>query len=563
MFKSHKLFVYSLLALTILQIFFTGSGDAEIKPPLTSLNCNQFTFDATGSTDPDNEKVIYSWDFGDGNTAAGMVVQHIYQQSGDYFVNLTITDNSGLECAQDSISQHVAVNIPPYIEFTAPSRVCVNEPFDIDASKSRDDDGKPLSYSWNFGDGTTAVINENKISKTYTGAGTYEIRLTVDDNLNTNCNTATDTRWVYVNEPPQADAGKDHVYQCVSREDDLTVVFDASNTVDLNSDDLTFIWDMGDTRTKKGAKVTHTFPGTGMYDVKLMVDDQSNLNCSTGVDFVTVRLSKAPKADAGKDVTGCTGEEIVFDGSQSFSETKGTLKAVWNFGDGHFQEGLKTKYTYESPGQYKAALTVTDQINDMCPPSSSTKNVVINASPQVSIVSERTGCVNEEFQFNASGAIDPDGDPLEYYWTFGDGETHQGGPVVKHQYKRGGEYRVTVIVDDGQKSACSTATAEARVSINTPPVADTGPNLSCCVDKETEFNAMASSDPDNDPLLYQWDLGDGTTMQGAKVYHTYTKSGSYNVVLTVDDRTQTQCSKSSARFVAEVNTKPVATFKVR
>lgn len=563
MFKSHKLLVYSLLAVTTLQVFFISRCEAEIKAPITSPNCNQFTFDATGSADPDNEKITYAWDFGDGKTAEGPVVQHLYENSGDYFVNLTITDNSGMECSTDSVSQQVVVNIPPYVEFTAPSRVCVDESFEIDASKSRDDEGKPLGYSWNFGDGTNAEITDDRISKTYTSGGTYEIALTVDDNLNTICNTATDTRWVYVNEPPRADAGKKQIFQCVTKEEDLTVSFDASNTIDINSDELIFTWDMGDGRTKQGLKVDHTFPGTGLYEVKLLVDDQSNLNCSTGIDFVSVRLSKSPQAVAGEDIVGCTGDEIEFDGSQSYSETKGTLKAVWNFGDGRSSEGLKVKYTYSSAGQYQAVLTVSDHINTMCPASNSTRNVTINASPQVSIVSERIGCVGEELQFNASSGMDPDGNKLEYYWTFGDGESQQGGAVVKHHYKRGGEYRVTVIVDDGQKSACSTATAETWVNINTPPVADAGANLTCCVDQQTEFNATASSDPDNDPLFYQWDLGDGTTLEGAKVYHTYSKSGSYNVVLTVDDHKQTQCSKSTARFVAEVNAKPVATFNVR
>lgn len=53
-------------------------------------------FDATESFDPDGEIVSYHWDFGDGDTAEGMNVEHIFpQQQTEYLVTLTVTDESG------------------------------------------------------------------------------------------------------------------------------------------------------------------------------------------------------------------------------------------------------------------------------------------------------------------------------------------------------------------------------------------------------------------------------------------------------------------------------------
>jgi len=37
----------------------------------------------------------------------------------------------------------------------------------------------------------------------------------------------------------------------------------------------------------------------------------------------------------------------------------------------------------------------------------------------------------------------------------------------------------------------------------------------------------AASDPENDPLTYIWDFGDGTTGNGAILTHTYTQRGTY------------------------------------
>lgn len=536
---------------------------SEISQPVMSPNCNEFTFDASGSADPNNEKISYSWDFGDGRTAVGPVVDHRYEKSGKYPVLLKITDNSGSECSEDSVTQEVEVNIPPYVEFSSPSRVCANMPVKLDASPSRDDAGKPLSYLWNFGDGTHLTTQKAVAEKTYNIGGTYEMTLTVDDNMHSVCNTATATRMIYVNEAPRIDAGPRNKFQCVQREADLTVQLDASNTYDTNADNLTFTWDLGDGRTQTGAKISHTYPGHGTYDVKLLVNDNSGLECASDVAFFQVRLSKAPEAVAGPDVVGCTGEKIDFDGRQSAAELKGTLHGRWDFGNGQSAEGIRTSYAYSKSGTYQAVLTVEDKMNQMCPPSMDTRKVVINAAPQVSITAEKLACVGDQIEFRATSALDPDGDSLEYYWTFGDGTVSQGPSIVSHTYTQGGEYRVTVIVDDGQGTACSTASAEARVRINTPPVADAGPNLTCCVGQSAEFNATASSDADDDPLLYTWTFGDGTVQEGALVQHRYEKSGSYKVVLTVDDNSQTHCSTTTASFVAEVNAKPTATFSIR
>jgi len=103
----------------------------------------------------------------------------------------------------------------------------------------------------------------------------------------------------------------------------------------------------------------------------------------------------------------------------------------------------------------------------------------------------------------------------------------------------------------------------ATTADNQPPIADAGPNHVCCVDTITNFDASASSDPDGDNLIYSWDFGDGTITRGSIFDHSYSKSGSYNVFLTVDDNSGTACNKSTAGFIAEVNTSPVPVINIR
>lgn len=54
------------------------------------------TFDASASSDADGNIVHHAWDFGDGQNAVGVVVDHKYKQQANYTVTLTVTDNDGL-----------------------------------------------------------------------------------------------------------------------------------------------------------------------------------------------------------------------------------------------------------------------------------------------------------------------------------------------------------------------------------------------------------------------------------------------------------------------------------
>jgi PKD repeat protein len=52
-------------------------------------------FDGRGSTDADGSITQYVWDFGDGQSASGEVVQHAYASTGTFSVALTVTDDRG------------------------------------------------------------------------------------------------------------------------------------------------------------------------------------------------------------------------------------------------------------------------------------------------------------------------------------------------------------------------------------------------------------------------------------------------------------------------------------
>lgn len=60
------------------------------------LTGESIEFDASGSSDIDGSISSYSWNFGDSSTGSGEVVTHSYSSTGDYVVELTVTDDDGV-----------------------------------------------------------------------------------------------------------------------------------------------------------------------------------------------------------------------------------------------------------------------------------------------------------------------------------------------------------------------------------------------------------------------------------------------------------------------------------
>ena len=266
--------------------------------------CNEFTFDATGSFDPDNQALTYRWDFGDGNISEEPVVTHQYASGGDYTVILSVQDSSGLQCDTAVSSQMVTVNTPPVAAFTGPDTACTNQEVVFDATGSSDSEQSEITYQWDFGDGTSA--EGAQVTKAFESGGRYNVLLSINDNANTTCSTDTVGKVIEINTRPVANAGDD-IDLCLQHDQDYNVSFDGTRTTDEDSDSLTYRWDFGDGSGDNGAKVTHIYQSQGEYVARLSVNDESGTACSSSSDTVNVKLNKAPVAVAGDDVTVCQG----------------------------------------------------------------------------------------------------------------------------------------------------------------------------------------------------------------------------------------------------------------
>lgn len=531
------------------------------QPMKTSgSQCNKFTFDGTGSYDPNNEKLTFFWDFGDSTTSAEPVVTHIFEKGGKYKVTLTVKDSSGLNCDTASTTQDISVNIPPVPAFIAPETACVNQAIVFDASATTDDTPEKLTYIWDFADGTTG--EGKQITKKFAKGGLYSVNLTVNDNADTACSKGSLNKPIFINTPPVARSGGD-IQMCVPLNKDYEVIFDGGKSFDADGDTLTYSWDFGDGQSAQGKKVTHVYKTGDSYIAKLTVNDGRNSSCSTSEETISVILNKQPVAIAGADKIACTGQEILFDGTGSSDADKETLAYTWDFGDGMSAKGAQVRHGFEKPGKYHVVLLVDDGRKTSCSTAKSSLNAIVNTPPKAALEKVGAVCVGKNVMFDASQTSGMDTDDYKYTWDFGDGAVIEGGKKAAHEYKKGGNFTAKVIVDDKRNTPCSVDSASIEVLVNTPPVAEGQVDFACCIDTESVFEGTASSDPDGDSLTYQWEFGDGAIGQGVKATHRYTKGGVYTVTLKVDDNSQTACSSSQTSFKVRINEQPVPVIKVK
>ncbi len=112
-------------------------------------------------------------------------------------------------------------------------------------------------------------------------------------------------------------------------------------------------------------------------------------------------------------------------------------------------------------------------------------------------------------------------------------------------------YALTVEVSDGTETAQATVTVSV-LDVNEAPVAAfTADPLSGTAPQLVNFDASASSDPENGTLTYSFDYGDGNQGTDAVSSYAYTTPGSYTVSLIVTD--EAGLSSAPATQVVTIN----------
>lgn len=144
---------------------------------------------------------------------------------------------------------------------------------------------------------------------------------------------------------------------------------------------------------------------------------------------------------------------VTFDASASSSPNGTIVSYEWSFGDGDVGQGMTVSHTYTEKGIYEVTLIITDSAGQTGARVQAVE--ALNRLP-VAIFSANKYWVglNDPIRFDASASYDPDGEIVQYLWSFGDGTTGEG-VVIEHAYsaQAGGGWKpvvtLTVIDEDG------------------------------------------------------------------------------------------------------------------
>jgi len=227
-------------------------------------------FDGSGSSDSDGNTLSYAWDFGDGSTATGVMPTYTYPNAGNFEVRLVVND--GQVDSDPSVTSATITAPPMNLAPTAdPGGPYTGEPgvaVAFDGSGSSDPNGDPLTYAWDFGDGSMG--DGVSPSHVFSADGSYIITLTVSDDQGAS-STATTSATIATppaNSAPTANAGGPY-----SGDTGMSIAFSAAGSSDPDGDALTYSWDFGDGSVADGIAANHVYAAAGTYRVVLVVSD--------------------------------------------------------------------------------------------------------------------------------------------------------------------------------------------------------------------------------------------------------------------------------------------------
>ncbi|MEO8480756.1 MAG: PKD domain-containing protein [Acidobacteriota bacterium] len=136
-------------------------------------------FSITGDSDPDGDPLSYTWDFGDGGTATGKTTTHAYSTAGGFTATVTVSDGKKSATASGSVTVKVNAAPSPGVVTVSSTTALAGTNVTFSSVGASDPDGDALTYSWNFGDGTTGT--GQSVTKAYTNGGSFTATVTVRD----------------------------------------------------------------------------------------------------------------------------------------------------------------------------------------------------------------------------------------------------------------------------------------------------------------------------------------------------------------------------------------------
>ncbi len=505
-----------------------------VQEPYASMNispgttvCAQSAVSFQGIDQNGTAIVTWQWDFGDGTPFSNVQnTTHAYVNPGTYTVELSMTNSGGCE---DVVTETITVQEIPVAAFAMlpAGSACLGELIQFTDNSSSD----VVLWAWDFGDGTTSILQNPDHS--YTSFGWFDVELTV-----TNSNGCTHS----IITPIQ-------IYQLPDLQIDMTPgsTVCANSLISLSGFDRNattitdWQWDFGDGSPGfSGQTTSHTYSVSGTYTVSLSV---INAGGCTDVVTETVVVNEVPTAGFTMSPTGLACEGDIIDFSDACSSD--VISWAWDFGDGNLSSDQNPQHAYLNSGVFDVQLIVANQ--HACAGTATLPMEIFQIpDAQINVVPGNTVCAQSPLSFQGT---DNNGTVVvDWQWDFGDGTALVTGQNAIHSYTNAGVYQVTLTTNN--QNNCSDVVT-TTVFINSLPQCDfsMSPNDSSCVNEVIAFSGVGTADIIN----WSWQFGDGTTGTGQNTTHAYLTDGTFSVISIVTNGNGCENTASHTRVLVDMS----------
>ena len=345
-----------------------------------------------------------------------------------------------------------------------------------------DEDGRIVSWEWNFGDGS--VGSEQNPRRRYAESGAYTVRMRVTDNHGGVSLDAV--AHISIGDPPPPVAVFDYTPAAPTTAD-IVVFSDQSFHPEEDVGISFWQWDFGDGSISEERNPEHRYAESGTYAVRMWVIDDRGEASAVAEATIAIVNPPPPVAVFKYEPEKATTADVVSFSDQSFHPDEDAEIVIWqwDFGDGSVSEERNPEHRYAGSGTYAVRMWVIDDRGE----ASAVAEVVteISSAPPIggfvtrdplTLIEIAQPRVGVEILLDASASYDLDGSIARYNWDLnGDGtiDTESGTFDLAHTFEAAGETRVTLtVVDDEGTRATVEKTLKVIPTVSTLRSIETG-----------------------------------------------------------------------------------------